>query len=63
MPPKWQRLGHGPFSLPSRDWVLQGICVGDDTKVIMATGLRQQGQQEEKEIEEYTFATWLQSPW
>lgn len=58
-----KRSGHGPFSLPSRDWVLQAICVGDDTKVVMATRLRQQGQQEEKEIEEHTFATCLQSPW
>lgn len=58
--PAW---GAGIFSLPSRNWVLQAISFGVDTKLITATGIRQRRQQGRNEIEEYTFALWLQSPW
>ena len=63
LPPNGTGWSIGRFSLPSRNWVLQAICFGVDTKVIMAIGLRQQRQWGKNEIEEYAFALWLQSPW
>lgn len=51
--PAW---GAGVFSLTSRNWVLQAISVGVDTKLITAAGMRQRRQQGRNEIEEYAFA-------
>lgn len=42
--PNGTDLGTDNVRLPSRNWVLLSICVGVDTKVIMAIGLRQQKQ-------------------
>lgn len=58
--PAWDA---GIFSLPSRNWVLQAISLGVDTKLITATGMRQRRRQRRNEVEEYAFALWLQSPW